>query len=187
MLIEKDLIVKAITSSTMEVFTTMLSEEPSVGDSFAERNASGVVDGLVALIGLTGPLLGTGMVTCNATLASQLSAMLLMADEIPTEGTAIDEEVLDSLAEITNMIIGNVKNALEHQVGELNLSIPTVVYGRNLTTRSNNEGEWVVVPFGCRGHHLEVRLCLTPNKGKTTHRPALSLAHTSDNPVHQSA
>jgi chemotaxis protein CheX len=166
--------VNAICSATQEVFTTMLSDQVVPGEPYSERSSAGGAEGVVALMGMTGAWIGTGMVTCSATLACKLSSLLLMAESV---GTSVDEEVLDSVAEITNMIIGNVKNLLEEQVGELNLSIPTVVYGRNLMTRSVNESEWIVVPFECEGERLEVRLCLVPNVARHSARPGFGLTH----------
>jgi chemotaxis protein CheX len=171
---EKSIQIDAICTATQEVFTTMLSDQAVAGEAYSERNASSNSEGVVALIGMTGAWIGTGIVTCPATLACKLSALLLMGEHV---GGAVNEEVLDSVAEITNMIVGNVKNLLEEQVGELNLSIPTVVYGRNLMTRSVNDGDWVVVPFACEGERLEVRLCLVPNTGKHSARPGFGLSH----------
>lgn len=166
-------IVEAVSSATLEVFTTMLSSEPAAGESYTEHNATGLNDGVVSLIGLTGTWIGTGMLTCSAKLACRLSGNLLMSDPADV-GDSVNDEVLDSLAEITNMIIGNVKNLLEAEFGELHLSIPTVVYGRNLTTHSRNDSEWAVVPFDCDGERLEVKLCLVPNKGKLAGRTGYS-------------
>ncbi|HET8546790.1 MAG TPA: chemotaxis protein CheX [Bryobacteraceae bacterium] len=166
--------IDAICTATQEVFITMLSDQVVPGEAYSERNASTNSEGVVALIGMTGAWIGTGILMCPATLACKLSALLLMGEH---PGTAVTEEVLDSVAEITNMIIGNVKNLLEEHIGELNLSIPTVVYGRNLKTRSVNDGEWVIVPFECEGERLEVRLCLVPNTGKHSARPGFGLSH----------
>ena len=182
---DRELTTDAIVAATTEVFTTMLSEEPHAGAPYAEHNATGLADGVVSLIGLTGKWLGTGMVTCSASLACKLSATLLLSDAEDLQ-QAVDEEVLDAIAEITNMIIGNVKNALEASMGELDMSIPTVVYGKNLTTRSMNDGEWMVVPFDCFGGRLEVKLCMVPNTGKRAQRPALTLTQTSGNALHHS-
>lgn len=171
---DKTVQIEAIRTATQEVFTTMLSDQVVPGEAYSERSSAGTSEGVVALIGMTGSWIGTGILTCSATLACKLSSLLLMAEQ---PGTSVDEEVLDSVAEITNMVVGNVKNLLEEHVGELNLSIPTVVYGRNLTTRSVNESEWVVVPFECEGERLEVRLCLVPNAGKQSGRPGFHLSH----------
>ena len=82
---------------------------------------------------------------------------MLMMDPPP----AVDEEVLDAMAELTNMIIGNVKNELERELGPLGLSIPTVVFGRNFRARTAVSGEWSVVSFDWEGEELMVRVCLT--------------------------
>jgi chemotaxis protein CheX len=77
---------------------------------------------------------------------------------------AIDEEVLDAIGEVTNMVLGNVKTALEEELGPMGLSIPTVIYGRNFSTRSVAKSKWTVVPFSCEGERVEVHFCLAPSK-----------------------
>ena len=151
----------SIRAATEEVFSTMLGMESTPGDYAVVREAPAAIDGVVALIGLAGTWVGTGMLSCSAALACELSTQLLQGDP---EGhrQAVDDEVLDSVAEITNMVLGNVKNVLEERLGPMGLSIPTVIFGRNFTARSMGEGEWVVVPFACGQDHLEVRLRLTP-------------------------
>ena len=76
---------------------------------------------------------------------------------------AINEDVLDAVAEVTNMIIGNVKTELEARVGPMGLSTPTVIYGRNFQTRSSGNQEWTVVPFTLDGERLCVQVCIAPN------------------------
>jgi chemotaxis protein CheX len=80
------------------------------------------------------------------------------------EAPAVNEEVLDTVAEITNMIIGSVKTELEQHLGPLGLSIPTVVYGRNFKTKSAGNAEWIVVQFQWDDEVLVVRLCLEPKQ-----------------------
>jgi chemotaxis protein CheX len=62
------------------------------------------------------------------------------------------------------MILGNVKTLLEEELGPMGLSIPTVIYGRNFTTRSVGKSEWTVVPFTCLGEKVEIQICLAPAK-----------------------
>jgi CheY-specific phosphatase CheX len=50
------------------------------------------------------------------------------------------------------------------------LSIPTVIYGRNFTSRSVGNNDWVVLPFAYGGDILEVRICLAPSKGTFAQR-----------------
>ena len=81
-----------------------------------------------------------------------------------TETSAVNEEVLDAVAELTNMIIGSVKTDLEAHLGPLGLSIPTVVFGRNFKTRSAGNTEWMNVTFDWDGERLLVKMCLAPNE-----------------------
>jgi chemotaxis protein CheX len=161
--ISSEVLAGAIQAATEEVLATMLALEAKAGQWTLERNTSGLSDGVVGLIGLAGRWAGTGMLSCSATLACKLSALLLMAEPEAEKG-GVDGEVLDAMAEITNMIIGNVKNIVEEQLGPMGLSIPTVIYGRNFTTRSVSEGDWTVVRFGCGDEDLEVRVRLVPGR-----------------------
>src|SRR5208337_4345250 len=96
----------------------------------------------MSLIGLAGSWVGSGSLACSSGFAAKIASALLMA---PYE--AIDEDVLDAVAEVTNMIIGNVKTALEDRLGAMGLSTPTIIYGTNFQTRSSGNQEWTVVPF----------------------------------------
>ncbi len=157
---DRDRIVQAVAAATGEVFSTMLATEAALGEPYTERMPN-VSDGVVAFIGLAGKWTGTGMISCSPSLACRLASQLLMAEYAPG-GEAVSEDVLDAVAEIANMIIGNVKNLLEEELGLMGMSIPTVIFGRNFTTRSVGQGDWVVVPFHCEGEKLEVRVCLAP-------------------------
>jgi chemotaxis protein CheX len=87
-----------------------------------------------------------------------------------TEATAVNEEVLDAMAELTNMIVGNVKTELESKLGPLGLSIPTVVYGRNFKTKTAGTTDWISLRFDWDGDYLLVKLCLAPHDKDAHHR-----------------
>jgi chemotaxis protein CheX len=77
-----------------------------------------------------------------------------------TEVDSVNEDVLDAVAELTNMIVGSAKTDLEQHLGPLGLSIPTVVYGRNFKTRSMGTAQWVTMRFNWDEDELVVRLSL---------------------------
>ncbi len=162
-LLSQDTIVQAVHAATREVFSTMLSMEISTGEAYTEESPSGPTDGVVSLIGLAGQWAGTGSMSCSAAFACRLSSQMLLI-----ELNSVDGEVLDAIAELTNMIIGNVKTSLEERLGPMGLSIPTVVFGKNFTTRSTRSGLWTVVPFHCGDDRIEVRICLAPNRQERT-------------------
>jgi chemotaxis protein CheX len=165
----EELIAGSIRESAAQVFSTMLGIEIGPATVSTEHGTPAANDGVVSLIGLAGKWAGTGSLTCSPALACRLCSRMLMI-----ECAAVNEEVLDAIAELTNMIVGSVKTELEAHLGALGLSIPTVVYGRNFKTRSVGNSEWTVVSFECEGENLVVRLCLTLKE-----RPVYAHAHAS--------
>lgn len=152
-------IANAICQCTGQVFSTMLATEITPGVPVIEATTPEANDGVVALIGVAGPWTGTGSLSCSPRLACRICSQMLM-----TESLSVDEEVLDAVAELTNMIVGGVKTELEVALGPLGISIPTVVFGKNFKTKSAIHGEWVVVRFQWEGEPLEVKLCLARNE-----------------------
>src|SRR5579863_2865076 len=172
--LSQDELAQAIRSATEEVFSTMLNLTVTPGEVFVEKEEAVPSSGVVSLIGLAGSWVGSGSVACSAACAVKIASALLMAPY-----TAIDEDVLDAVAEVTNMIIGNVKTALENRLGAMCLSTPTVIYGRNFQTRSSGNQEWTVVPFSLAEERLCVQVCIAPNVegAKKTTRTGFPVPH----------
>jgi len=141
--------------------------EPFLGDS------AGTESGVLALVGLAGPWVGTGSMSCSSGLACHLASRMLM-----TECAGINDEVLDAFAEVANMVIGNVKTQLEAKLGAMALSTPTVIFGRNFETRRVGSREWVSVPFPCEGGAINVQVCLAEAQSDMNFRPGFALPHT---------
>jgi chemotaxis protein CheX len=149
-----------IREATLNVFSTMLGLDFETGESYVEEDPPGPSEGVLALIGLAGTwAAGSGTFSCSAEMARKISSALLM-----TEYESINDEVLDAIGEVANMVVGNVKTSLEEKLGPMGLSIPTVVYGRNFTTRSMARSSWTVVPFKLAGDSVHVHLCLAPTR-----------------------
>ncbi|SPE41655.1 putative chemotaxis protein CheX [Candidatus Sulfopaludibacter sp. SbA3] len=159
----QEFIVESIRQSAAQVFSTMLGSELGSGVFSLENGTPESNDGVVSFIGVAGSWAGTGSISCSPTLACHICAHMLM-----TESTSVDEEVLDAVAELTNMVIGSVKTDLEGQLGPLGLSIPTVVFGRNFRAKSAGTTEWIVLRFQWDGETLVIKLCLAPTE-KTSH------------------
>jgi len=155
---DQEEIVNYIRAAAEEVFSTMLGLEVEAGEAVSEQGAPGPTDGVVSLVGMAGAWVGTGSLSCSAAAACRFSSRFLMA-----EFESVNEEVLDAVAELTNMIIGNFKSVVEEKLGPMGLSIPTVIFGRNFTTRTVSSNEWIVVPFRCGEDRFSVHVCLSPN------------------------
>jgi len=149
---------ESIKAATHEVFSTMLNLVLTPGDVFVEKADAAPTSGVVSIIGLAGTWVGSGSLSCSANFACKMASQFLMA-----EYEGVTDEVLDSVAEVTNMIIGNVKTHLEERLGPMGLSTPTVIYGRNFQTRGARNQEWTVVPFRLEADGMCVQMCVVPN------------------------
>ena len=163
-----ELIVDLISNACANVCSTMLGVELTRVEVTTEMSTPEPNDGVVSFIGLAGSWTGTGSISCSPALACRICASMLM-----TEVSAVNEEVLDAVAELTNMIIGSVKTDLEQHLGPLGLSIPTVVFGRNFKTRSVGGAEWIVERFRWEDEDLIIKFTLAPSE-----RTAHSRLHT---------
>lgn len=157
-MLDQELIAQAIRVATDEVFSTMLGaaiepEEGSCGESEG---------GMMALVGLTGNWSGAGTFSCTPALANRAAAVMFMSD-LAIDQTAINDEVLDAVAELTNMIVGNIKNTLEHQLGPIAISIPSVIYGRNFHFRSLTGKVSANIRFRWDGEPMEIKVVLAPS------------------------
>lgn len=167
-------LVKAVEEATIEVFGTMLNLEVAAGSAYSEKPTSDPTDGVIALLGLAGQWMGAGILQCDASFARTIYQHMLSVESSAAED-AVDGEVLDAVAEVANMVIGNVKNFLEESLGPMGMSVPTVVFGRNFTTRAGGTDHWTVIPFDCRGSRLLVKLHLRHTPGNTEIRRGFTL------------
>lgn len=167
-MIEHCKIVEYARCATTDVFSTMLNMEIAPKPEHLDQTPPMISDGVMALVGLAGTYTGAGVITCNAKFAIQVCNHFLMAEE-----TSVNEDVLDAMGELANMVVGNFKTTIENDVGPMGLSIPTVIYGRNFTSRSVGSNDWVVLPFEYGCDVLEVRICLAPSKSTSAPRAEL--------------
>lgn len=149
-------IIDAINTSTTSVFSVMANLEVVPGTPQDHPDPE-PIDGVVALLGFTGGWVGTGMFYCKEKFACRLGAAMLM-----TEVEDVNSDVLDGVGEMANMVLGNFKEAMESHLGPLSLSLPTVVYGRNFSTRTAVRTKWTIVPFRAGDDAFEVRVCIKP-------------------------
>src|ERR1017187_2864332 len=96
---------QAISKASREVFETMLNlpleVEPAGMRSVIDPET---FHGVVALVGGAGSWTGAGHMSCTPQVAQRLAGALLT-----TEYESVNEDVLDAVAEVANMIVGNVK------------------------------------------------------------------------------
>jgi chemotaxis protein CheX len=147
-------IVHALHDATKGVFSTMLGMEVTPGEAIDHEDPE-PVNGVIALLGFTGPWVGTGMLYCSEQFARHIGSKMLMA-----EVHEVNADVLDGIGEMANMVLGNFKENMFQHTGALSLSIPTVVWGKNFSTRTSLRASWVIVPFTTGDDLFEVRVCM---------------------------
>jgi chemotaxis protein CheX len=160
--VHHDQIVAAIARATHDVFSTMLDLPVEPQNTRRATRESSSFDGIIALVGVGGSWTGSGRIYCSPGFACRMAGAL-----VGSELNAVNEEVLDAVAEVANMIVGNIKTVFEEQLGPLGLSVPTVIFGRNYHTRTSGVRDWSVVPFRCEGQTMEVWFCLMPSRPST--------------------
>jgi chemotaxis protein CheX len=175
--IDQDLLVRSVTEATKEVFSTMLDMEVRFTGLAGGVRAPEL--GIISLVGITGDWGGSGVFCCSPVLASVICSRML-GTELAPGPPSIDEDVLDVVAEMTNMMIGNIKNGLEASTGPLAISVPTVIHGRNFEFRNAAGLQGAALAFAAEDHVFEVRISLAPTaeqSGARVRIPVLGLAH----------
>jgi chemotaxis protein CheX len=153
-------LLEVVQETTSSVFATMLGMTVIPLRISLEKQATVCNAGLAAMVGMAGPVSGSGCLAMNKSLGCYAASRFLMA-----EYPEVNDDVLDAVAEITNMIVGGLKTALEEDLGPMGLSIPTVVFGENFVTRSPSMVERMVLSFQCEDEGIEeneftVTVCL---------------------------
>jgi len=92
------------------------------------------------IIGLSGAIVGTVVLTMSENLALKSASAMLME-----EFTEFDNDVSDAVGELTNVIAGNAKAQLEEY--KLSLSLPNVIYGKDVELRFPEKCTPISIPF----------------------------------------
>jgi chemotaxis protein CheX len=123
-------------SKTLETMVNckVVREPPQIKK---EKSALYPVSGI---IGLSGTIVGTVVLTMSEALALKSASAMLME-----EFTEFNADVFDAVGELTNVIAGNAKAQLEEY--KLNLSLPNVIYGKEAELRFPEKCQPISIPF----------------------------------------
>ena len=123
-------------SKTLETMANckVVREPPQVKK---EKSALYPVSGI---IGLSGAVVGTVVLTMSEALALKCASVMLME-----EYTEFNNDVFDAVGELTNVIAGNAKAQLEEY--KLSLSLPNVIYGKEAELRFPERCQPISIPF----------------------------------------
>ncbi|MEC9283794.1 MAG: chemotaxis protein CheX [Bdellovibrionota bacterium] len=139
-LLDKNL-VNAFVDGVKKTLSTMAMTESTPQKAFVERDfkAKGEVSGMIGMV--AGNMRGT--ITISFEKPSIFKILENMLGEPYSE---INEEVRDAVGELTNMIYGTAKTALNEMGYAFEMAIPTVITGSHEIT-SYHKGAALVIPF----------------------------------------
>jgi chemotaxis protein CheX len=123
-----------------EVFASMVCMPL---EKAAEPGASDNEQAFLATITFTGDLEGCFGITCNQDCVQAITASMLCMEP----GSQLsDQEIIDAIGEIANMVMGGIKTRVQHEITNIEISIPSVIFGRQLQTRLGDTMSRIVVP-----------------------------------------
>ncbi|MBN1508083.1 MAG: chemotaxis protein CheX [Sedimentisphaerales bacterium] len=133
--------------SAREVFETMVF----VALAESDGNSPPIED--VALLGsitFKGRLEGCLAICCDVACARTIAANMLGMDTSAELGEA---DICDAIGELANMVMGAIKSKIQDDVGAIEVSIPSVVRGRELKNRLGEGANSVTVVADIEGQH----------------------------------
>ena len=141
-----------------EVFETMVfmaveESSPSAPAGGApQATSSGIGEPtLLSTITFKGRLEGCLGFCCGQTCARTIAASMLGMEAWDSLG---DSDVSDALGEIANMVLGAVKSRIQKEVGGIEVSIPSVVEGRELRNSLGDGAHQVRIRVSIEEEHL---------------------------------
>jgi len=106
------------------------------------------------IIGLSGVVAGTVVLTMSKELALKSASVMLM-----DEFTELGPDVFDAVGELTNVIAGNAKAQLEEY--KLSLSLPNVINGEATELHFPENCQPITIPFNTEYGPLAVEIGFT--------------------------
>lgn len=142
----------ALLDGAKEVFETMIfmDIEGAVESDVAIDEASSLLGLITFKNNIEGCLTIRSSLPCARVIAGNMLGM-----DTPEEIAELsDAEVSDAFGEVTNMVMGSVKSRIQADVGEIAVSIPTVVCGMNLSNTLGESASKVFVKVSTEDEHI---------------------------------
>jgi chemotaxis protein CheX len=125
-MVGQEIFAEALIAGMAEVFETMMFMSVEECNEMYEAIEG---EALLSTITFKGAVEGCLGVSCNVNCAQTIARNMLGSDSGETISV---EEVVDAMGEVANMVLGAVKARLADPVGDIQVSIPTVVSGKEL-------------------------------------------------------
>ena len=133
-----------IIDAIVDTFDTMVSMQ--VESSFTEPPDSAGINRMVATVNFAGNVAGIFNIQVTSEFAREMTAAML---DLEPEEIESEVEIRDLLAEIANIVGGNLKSALNDAGHHCVLSTPSITYGADFTIKSLNMERFERFVFQC--------------------------------------
>ncbi len=111
---------------------------------------------LLGSVTFKGSLEGCLGIRCSQDCARTIAANMLGMDP---DGDLTGSDVNDAIGEVANMVMGAVKSRVQDEIGSMEVSIPSVVRGREIRHGLGDRANEIVVSVSIEEEH-NVRLSL---------------------------
>jgi len=139
----------SLLDSAKEVFETMAFM--ALEEVHEDQEAPCFEDAtLLGTITFKGSLEGCLAICCGCHCARTIGANMLGAD--PDEPMS-DDEMSDAIGEVANMVMGALKARVQNEVGTMEVSIPSVVRGRELRNSLGDRASKITVTVNLEEEH----------------------------------
>jgi len=135
-------IINPFISSTMNVLTTMASVNPTAGKPTVkpDNKSWGVVTGIIGLA--SNKIRGTMILSFD-----EPSILKIVNNMLGENYTAINDEIVDAVGELTNMICGGVKKQLGDLGMLFDLATPLMLVGQGVELKSLTKAPIISIAF----------------------------------------
>jgi CheY-specific phosphatase CheX len=117
----------AMLSGAEEVFKTMIFMDIKESNESKEIENEAILGSITFQGGMEGCL----SIRCDIPCAKAIAVNMLAMEPDAELG---EEEISDAFGEVANMVMGSVKSRILPNVGDLDISIPTVIKGQKLNS-----------------------------------------------------
>lgn len=134
-------LLQAFVDGVLKTLATIAQTEAKVGKPYIEPELTekGEIAGMVGMV--APPLKGTLLISFN-----KESIFQIIENMLGEKHTEITPEVADAVGELTNMIYGSAKTALNQMGYNFEMAIPSVIRGEFILSKST-KGATLVIPF----------------------------------------
>lgn len=131
---------EALWQSAKESFETMIMlpiERSEEAENQVETSKS-----VIASIAYVGPIKGAVTIKCDCQSAAKVTrSMLMMTDE----DELATEDIHDAIGEVANLIVGGLKSRIAETIGQVEVSIPIVMEGKEVVPAIGSDGNMVEI------------------------------------------